>query len=120
MAELADIVRAEYYAHHGYPHDAWARLRREAPVSRLEIEGFDPFWAITRYADLERGSRQPRLFLIAPPLVLSSQRFPMRRPEEFARSLLNMDPPEHGKYRGLVNRRFTPHALSFLVPHIEE
>jgi len=30
-----------------------------------------------------------------------------------------MDPPEHGKYRGLVNRRLTPHALSFLRAHVE-
>ena len=118
-ADLADIVRAEYYAKHGYPHEAWALLRRESPVRRLEVEDFDPFWAVTRYDDIDRVSRQPRLYRNAPRLVFSSKRFPVRRPEEVARSLLNMDPPEHGKYRGLVNRRFTPHALSFLRPHIE-
>jgi cytochrome P450 len=120
MPDAADIVRPEYYARHGYPHEAWTRLRREAPVCRLEIDGFDPFWAITRYADLERVSRQPRLFINAPRLTFFSRRFPVRPPEEIVRSLLNMDPPEHGKYRGLVNRRFTPHALSFLRPHVEE
>ncbi|MGH7897031.1 MAG: cytochrome P450 [Candidatus Binatia bacterium] len=119
-SEAADIVRADYFAKHGYPHEAWTRLRRDAPVSRLELEDFDPFWAITRYHDIDRVSRQPRLFLNAPRLVFSSKRFPLRRPEEVARSLLNLDPPEHGKYRGLVNRRFTPHALSFLKPSIEE
>ncbi len=116
----ADIVRPEYYATHGYPHEAWTWLRREAPVCRLEVEGFDPFWAITRYADLERVSRQPRLFLNEPRLTFFSKRFPVRPAEEFARSLLNMDPPEHGKYRGIVNHRFTPHALSFLRTHVEE
>ncbi len=88
-------------------------------MRRLEIEGYDPFWAVTRYADVARVSRQPRSFLNAPRLVFSSQRFPQRRAEEIVRSLLNMDPPEHGKYRGVVNRRFTPHALSFLRSHVE-
>src|SRR5262249_43178910 len=54
-----------------------------------------------------------------PRLVFSSRRFPQRNAEEIVRSLLNMDPPEHGKYRGVVNRRFTPHALSFLRSHVE-
>ncbi len=118
--DVADIVRGEVFATRGYPHEEWTWLRRESPVHRFEIEGYDPFWAITRYADLERIARQPRLFLNAPRLVFSSQRFQAPPPEEFARSLLNMDPPEHGRYRGLVNRRFTPHALSLLQPHIEE
>ena len=120
MTDVADIVRAEHYAAHGYPHEAWAELRRKSPVHRFEIDGFDPFWAITLHEDIDRVSRQPRLFLNEPRLVLSSKRFPVRRPEEVARSLLNMDPPEHGKYRGVLNRRFTPHALSFLRPHVEE
>src|SRR5436853_6060555 len=83
------------------------------------MAGFEPCWAITLHEDIDRVSRQPRLFLNEPRLVFSSKRFPTRRPEEVARSILNMDPPEHGKYRGVVNRRFTPHALSFLRPHVE-
>ena len=119
MANLGDIVRSEYYATHGYPHEAWTQLRRESPVARFELDGYDPFWAVTRYDDIARVSRQPRSFLNAPRLAFSSRRFPVRAPEDFARSLLNMDPPEHGKYRGLVNRRFTPHALSFLRADVE-
>ena len=119
MTNLADIVRGDHYAKRGYPHEAWTQLRRESPVHRFELEGYDPFWAITRYEDVAWVSRQPRLFSNAPRLVFSSKRFPVRRPEEVARSLLNMDPPEHGRYRSLVNRSFTPHALSFLRPHVE-
>ena len=119
MTSLADIVRSEHYATKGYPHEAWTQLRRESPVHRFEIDGYDPFWAVVRYDDIARVSRQPRTFLNSPRLAFASQRFPVRAPEDFARSLLNMDPPEHGKYRGLVNRRFTPHALSFLNAHIE-
>jgi cholest-4-en-3-one 26-monooxygenase len=120
MTDVSDIVRADFYAKNGYPHEAWRLLRRDSPVRRFELDGYDPFWAITAYKDIVLVSRQPRLFRNEPRLVFSSKRFPVRRPEEVARSLLNMDPPDHGKYRALVNRRFTPHALSFLRPHIEE
>jgi len=36
--------------------DAWhavaERLRRNDPVHRVEADGFDPFWAVTRHADI--------------------------------------------------------------------
>ncbi|MGH7859323.1 MAG: cytochrome P450, partial [Candidatus Binatia bacterium] len=78
------------------------------------------FWAITRYHDLATVSRQSRLFLNAPRLSVFPRSFPRRPPEETVRSLLNMDPPEHGKYRGIVNRSFTPHGLRPLQAHVEE
>ena len=89
MTDPGDIVRPEHYAAHGYPHAAWQELRRHSPV-RLEIDGYDPFWALTRYGDIARVSRQPRSFLNAPRLVFSSRRFPQRNAEEIVRSLLNM------------------------------
>jgi cytochrome P450 len=36
------------------------------------------------------------------------------------RSILHMDPPEHAVFRGLVNRRFTPRALSGLSESIHK
>ena len=37
-----------------------------------------------------------------------------------SRSILHMDPPEHAAFRGLVNRRFTPRALSGLAESIRK
>lgn len=34
--------------------------------------------------------------------------------------LLNMDPPEHGEYRAILSRRFTPRAVRALQRQIEE
>jgi cholest-4-en-3-one 26-monooxygenase len=43
------------------------------------------------------------------------------RPEDpILRQLLNMNPPEHGAYRAVVNRRFTPRAIEQLRTQIEE
>ena len=33
-----DLVHPETYVKHGYPHDIWTQLRREAPVSWIENE----------------------------------------------------------------------------------
>ena len=35
-------------------HAVAARLRREDAVPRIEVDGFDPFWAVTRHADVDR------------------------------------------------------------------
>jgi cholest-4-en-3-one 26-monooxygenase len=40
--------------------------------------------------------------------------------EALLRQLLNMNPPEHGAYRAVVSRRFTPAAVNQLVRHVEE
>ena len=42
-----DIVGPQSYADHGYPHEAWARLRRECPVYWYERhDDCTPFWAM--------------------------------------------------------------------------
>ena len=106
-----EIVDPLYYERYGYPHASWAFLRKHAPVSWHEPEGMHarPFWAITKHCDLEAISRDPKRFQIAPRLaVFSEDRFREQRPTH---DLLGMDPPEHGKYRGLMAPRFTPKAL---------
>ena len=43
-----------------YPHDVYARLRREAPVYWSER---DQTWAISKYEDIRWISKQPELFV---------------------------------------------------------
>jgi cytochrome P450 len=116
--ESLDLVGPDTYADHGYPHAAWARLRREAPIFWCAPGGdCTPFWAVTKHADIARISRQPKLLQNGPRLAV----FPEGKPtkERFARHLLNMDPPEHPGYRRLVSHRFTPRAIQSLRPEIE-
>jgi cholest-4-en-3-one 26-monooxygenase len=107
----SEIVDDVYYERHGYPHASWAFLRRHAPVARIEPGNLNarPFWAITRYRDLETIARDAKRFRIAPRMAV----FPddVLREQPPLHHLLNMDPPEHGKYRGLMTARFTPKAL---------
>jgi len=116
-AELHDLelIDPGEYAQHGYPHDAWRRLRREAPVFRCE-RSEPPFWALVRHADIVAVSRQPERFVNAPRF----QYVAGAHGENFvARTIISMDPPDHRRYRELVSPRFTPRALRPLGPEID-
>ncbi len=105
-----EIVDPVYYGRYGYPHAAWAWLRRHAPVAWFEPPGMRPFWAITRYEDCGAILRDHRRFVIAPRIaVFPEEQAPKDAPP--FRHLLNMDPPDHGHYRNLLSQQFTPKAL---------
>ena len=114
--EDVDLFDPDAYAQ-SIPYDTFALLRREAPVYRQLRTGLPPFWAITRYHDIVKVSRDWATF--------SSERRGalLREPPEEALEtqrlmMLNMDPPRHAKLRGLVNKGFTPRMISRLTPPI--
>ena len=119
--ETLDILTPDLYVERGYPHEEWALLRREAPVFWYQRENCEPFWAITRHADIVAISRQPELFRSTQRLFMAIDEPGVPPPEEaLLRQLLNMNPPEHGAYRGVVSRRFTPAAVNRLADHVRE
>ncbi len=101
----------------GYPHEAWTWMRENDPVHWWDRTRGLPFWAITKHADIVEISKQPDLFTNTP-------RFGMRhRPEDddpdvLSVTLIDQDPPKHGIWRKLVNKRFTPNALKRFHPDI--
>ncbi len=117
--ETIDIVNPDLFVERGYPHEEWALLRREAPVFRYERADVPPFWAITKHADIMTVSRQPDLFRNDQILFVTVDDPGAPVDEVILRQLLNMNPPEHGAYRAVVNRRFTPRAVQSLADQIE-
>jgi cholest-4-en-3-one 26-monooxygenase len=111
-----DLLSPDQYARHGYPHAAWARLRREDPVHWVAEWAGDPYWAITRHREIIEISKHPDLFLSSPGFTLS----PHGEEAEGGRNLLDMDPPEHQTYRSLVSKRFTPRALVPLQKQVDQ
>ena len=118
--ETLDIVNPDLYVQRGYPHEEWALLRKEAPVFRYERPGVEPFWAITKHADVVNVSRQPDLFRSSQLLFVTQDEPGSPLPDEAVlRQLLNMNPPEHGEFRRVVNQRFTPRSVQQLKEQIE-
>jgi len=122
--DTIDIISPDHYAKNGYPHSEWAYLRQHKPVFHVDRPNVQPFWAITKHADIIQISRQPRLWLNGPRLsvfVVEPGEEVVVPPEAFPlRHLLNMDPPQHGEYRSVVSRQFTPRAVRALAPQIAE
>lgn len=113
-----DCISAAHYERNGYPFREWAWLRRHDPVAWIEHPDYDPFWAITKHADIIELSKQPDLFHNEPRLAVFSNLLPPP-PEAEIRHLLNMDPPDHGKYRNVTSKQFTPRVVSGLREKVE-
>lgn len=90
--------------HAGNPFADFARLRRLSGFHRHE--GPD-FWAIARHEDVVAVSRDPETFCSSRGTLLSD----LERPIIPRQSILYIDPPEHVKYRKLVQPAFTPGRL---------
>jgi cholest-4-en-3-one 26-monooxygenase len=113
-----DIATPEHYETNGYPHREWTYLRRHAPVFWYDRSNVDPFWAITKHADIIELSKQPTRFLNEPRIAVFTNEIPP--PEERSvRHLLNMDPPDHGKYRHVSSKQFTPRAVRGLEAKVQ-
>ncbi len=117
ILEKFNIIHPDDYVALGYPHDVWTWMRREEPVYWWDRTEGLPFWAITKHADIIEISMQPERFLNAPRLTISHE--PERQTGEFPPTLIQMDPPKHGIFRKLVQKRFTPRALRQIDNDIE-
>ena len=59
------------YADEDRLHAALTHLRKNAPVSYVDVEGYYPFWAITKHADVMDIERDNELWINEPrPLLL--------------------------------------------------
>ena len=102
------------YADQDAWHTAAAELREDAPVLRVEIEGYTPFWAVTRHEDVFAVSRDNEHFLNTRNSVLGPD-----AQFEFLKSigiegetLINMDGDEHRDHRNVANDWFRPRAVA--------
>jgi cytochrome P450 len=89
---------------------ACAVLRREAPVHRVDVAGFRPFYALSTYDDVHAVERQGDLFHAGPRYRLFREQDDPK-PGEGVSTLVRLDPPEHTAYRNLVKDWFHPRGL---------
>ena len=104
------------------PYSFYAEARREEPV--FYSPAFH-MWVVTRYSDARTVLSNPTLFSsrktidpivdIAPAAygVLASGPAPVP-------VLVNSDPPDHGRFRRVLNKSFSPTRMRLLEPQIRE
>ena len=106
--------------------DAWhanvAEIRRSTPVLAVELEGFTPFWVLTRYEDVRSVSRDNARWLNTTRSVLGPD-------EDFERmlasgipepqTLIHMDGTKHRDHRKVTNDWFKPAAVRHRQPRID-
>jgi cytochrome P450 len=95
----APLADPEFYAADPFP--LYARLRAEAPVARNHELGF---WAVSRHADVITVSRDPETFCSSRGILT------MEIGAEYATppTMMHTDPPDHTRYRDLVQPGFRP------------
>ncbi|MFI5296609.1 MAG: cytochrome P450 [Polyangiales bacterium] len=102
---------------HGVPHDAFRTLRAEAPVYFHKEPSGPGFWVITKYDDIVAISKDPGRFSSARGGT-NIQDYPPEDLSLIQLMMLNMDPPQHAKFRRIARTGFTPRMVAQLEPHV--
>lgn len=111
-----DLITPKNYGVAGQPHAIWTQLRKEAPTYRCESDEFEPFYCITRHADIMEISNQPDIFSnIQGPMLLNHEQRKRQKddPSSFGtmKTIIEMDPPEHRDFRKVASGFFTPRSI---------
>ncbi|WP_168072255.1 cytochrome P450 [Caulobacter sp. SSI4214] len=107
------LVRPAAYADQTI-HDVYSWLRRNSPLAIAEPEGFDPFWVVTKHADILEISRNNGLFPSGERATTLNSKAHLERNQKITgsphlvRSIIQMDEPDHMKYRLLSQAWFMP------------
>jgi cholest-4-en-3-one 26-monooxygenase len=104
----------------GWPHDAFALLRREAPIYWHPSTGrTDGFWVVSKYRDVTTVQLDARTFSSARGGTILRE-FQGEELEANRAIMLNMDAPRHTRFRRLVNMGFSPKIVTRMATHIRE
>ncbi len=126
--EIAEtIVDPKAYAAFQPIEDAFRALRADAPLDVAEVEGFDPFWVVTRQADIREVELKNELFhngdrstVLTTIEADQKVRAMMGGSPHLVRSLVQMDNPDHANYRRLTQGYFAPQNLRPLEDRVRE
>ncbi len=140
------VISPEYYGQVGHPQEAFAWLRANDPLRLIELDGYRPFYAVTKHEDIIAIEKNPALFASEPRPILGAEVTQPEMREEVMveifqrlqdtpklmevlaqssergviRSLVQMDPPDHTKYRELTQPWFKPSNIKRLESRLSE
>jgi cytochrome P450 len=121
------VIMPKCYAEDAPVHQAFRWLRANQPLGKATLEGVYPFWIVTRHADILEVSRNDDLFHSGdmPTTFTSIEGDQIVRKmtggsPHLLRTLVQMDPPDHGKYRLLTQSWFLPQNIRRLEDRIRQ
>ena len=124
----AALVNSKAYAEWDDLHKKFAWARANMPLGIAENDQFSPFWAVTRHADILEVSRNNAMFssAVRSTMLLNLESETIVRAitpnndGHLARTLVQMDAPDHMKYRLLTQSWFMPKNLRTIEARIRE
>jgi len=133
MSELDNALASPAtYGDEARIHALLTQLRKDDPVHWTAPEGFRPYWAVTKHADILEIERQNDKFLNEPRSVLMDIKTetdlcamwggpdPKTGRVSPLRTLIDMDGADHRAYRGLTQAWFMPPNLKKLEARVHE
>jgi cytochrome P450 len=118
------IVDPAAYAD-GSIYDAFKWLRKNNPLGQAKLDGFDPFWVVTRHEDILRIGRDNTRFRSGDRQITVMDQASERRSRElsggkpyFTLSVVLVDPPLHTQLRNVTSSWFMPANVRKLEEHI--
>lgn len=121
------VVDPKAYADQVRTDGAFARIRAEFPLAKTNLDDFDPFWVVSKHADILEISRQNDLFHngdLAATLTNKAADAIVRGQTggspHMIRTLVQMDAPDHPKFRVMTQAWFMPQNLRKLEVRVRE
>jgi cytochrome P450 PksS len=116
-----DVTSSEFKAN---AYEYYAALRAEAPVVEVRLPNKLAAWLVSRYDDVAALLKDPRL-------VKNRHNAQGSRPftrlpgmfrflQALERNMLDVDPPDHTRLRGLVHLAFTPRLVDRMRKRVEQ
>jgi len=105
-------------------HEQFRWLRAHDPIRRMHPEGFEPFWSITKHHHIKAIEGEKKLFINGPRPILGPIHVQMfveavTGRKHLVRSLVQMDDPDHSRYRRLTQSWFLGNNLRSLQVRVD-
>jgi cholest-4-en-3-one 26-monooxygenase len=120
-----DLLDRDRFAE-SIPHEWFTWLREHDPVHFHEEPSGPGFWVVSRHADIVSVNRDAASYssdALRGGVVVIEEEMAARAKEAASaggKLMLELDPPDHTRYRKLVNRGFTPRMIGEMELHIRE
>jgi cytochrome P450 len=119
------VVSPRTYADYPGTDRLFAQIRRDYPLAKTNLPDFHPFWVVSKHADILEISRQNDRFLsghlsttLTTRIADAKVRSMTGGSPHLIRTLVQMDAPDHPKYRAMTQAWFMPQNVRKLEDRV--